>query len=135
MVDVGLEPFFRNVQVRNIAKVRRLRIYIRHLVVRAQLERMDAADSLPDGPRTLWSGNISAVNRRSSRNKQYVPRGKQPLDPIKATLCSITLVLSLIALNHLAVTRQHRQLIRLSAGSRTGVECIEQCLETPLRFR
>lgn len=79
--------------------------------------------------------NISTVDRESSKNKQYVRRGKQPLDAIKATLCSITLVLSLIGLNYLAVTRQHWQFVRLSAGSRTGVECIEQCLETPLRFR
>lgn len=52
MVDVGLKPFLRNIQVRNIAKDSRLGIYIRHLVARAQLERMDAADSLSDGPRT-----------------------------------------------------------------------------------
>ena len=52
MVNIGLEPFLGNLQVRNIAKDRRLRIYIRHLVARPQLERMDAADSLSDGPRT-----------------------------------------------------------------------------------
>ncbi len=61
MVDVGLEPFLRNVQARNITKVRRLCIYIRHLVARAQLERMDAVDSLSDAAADIWSGNISAV--------------------------------------------------------------------------
>jgi hypothetical protein len=54
MVDIGLEPFLGNVQVRNIAKDRRLGIYIRHLVARPQLERMDAADRLSDGPRTEY---------------------------------------------------------------------------------
>ena len=49
MVDVGLEPFLRDVQIRNIAKDRRLGIYIRHLVARAQLEGMGTADSLSDG--------------------------------------------------------------------------------------
>jgi hypothetical protein len=114
MVNVGLEPFLRNVQIRHIAKDRRLGIYIRHLVAGAQLERMGTADSLSDGPRTSWNEEINIVDRGSSRNEQYVLRGKQPLDAIKATLRSITLVLSLVALNNLPVTRKHRQLVRLA---------------------
>lgn len=114
MVDVGLEPFLRNVQIRNIAKGSRLGIYIRHFVSRAQLEGMGTADSLSDGPRISWNEEISTVDRGSSRNEQYVLRGKQPLDTIKATLRSITLVLSLVTLKNLAVTRKHRQLVRLA---------------------
>jgi hypothetical protein len=104
-------------------------------MARAQLEGMRTIDSLSDGPRTFHGENISAIDRGSSQNEHSVPRGKQPLDPIKATLCSITLVLSLVTLKHLAVTGQHRQLVRLSTGCCPRVECIEKRLKTSLRFR
>jgi hypothetical protein len=116
MVDVRLEPFLRNVQIRNIAKDRRLGIYIRHLVARAQLEGMGTADSLSDGPRILWNEEINAADSGSSRNEQNVPRGKHPLDTIKTTLRGITLVLSLVSLENLAVTRQHRELVCLATS-------------------
>lgn len=61
VVDIGLEPFLRDVQIRDIAIHRRLSVYIRYLVAGPQLERMGTTDSLSEWPVRFIEHEISSI--------------------------------------------------------------------------